>query len=103
MIGCETLKPLSVSHESHQSNAPFSGASPTTRDAVTTTIWRRPASSTSIGETYACMSSSTRQTGAPLFLLYATTDLPEAPPGSTITLSSTIRGEAAIAHGRFLA
>src|SRR5215213_9838713 len=100
MIGCETLMPLSVFHGYSQSSAPFSGASPTTRDALTTTTWRRPASSTSIGETYACVSLSTRQTGAPLFLLYATTDLPEVPPGSTITLSSTISGDPAMAHGR---
>src|SRR6185369_6028271 len=75
--------------------------SPTTRVEVTTTICRRPARSINIGETYACTSLKTFQTGAPVVLLYATTDLPEVPPGRTITLSSTISGDAAMAHGRF--
>src|SRR5665811_2385847 len=53
-----------------------------------------------VGEAYAAWSSSDPQTRRPESLSYATTELPCPPPGVTITLPSTTRGDAAIPQWR---
>ncbi len=81
-----------------QSSLPSSTASPTARAPLIQTICLRPASVARIGEVYAARSLREAQMRAPVRRLYATMLLPLAPPGVTITFSSTINGEPAMAQ-----